>query len=66
MSRGNRKIIVRGEPGLHDKIKRVALATGADKSTVVRTALGFMTEDQLATLIASGRLSQQSAVHRGQ
>lgn len=44
---GRRHIIVRADDSIHDKIRRIMNTTGADKSTVVRAVLGFLTEDQL-------------------
>lgn len=44
---GHKHIIIRADSSIHDKIRRIMNTTGADKSTVVRAVLGFLTEDQL-------------------
>ena len=61
--RGNKHLIVRADGNLHNKIERIAANTGADKSTIVRAAIGWMSEEQIAALVAS---RQHGPVHHGQ
>lgn len=60
---GNRHLIVRADGSLHAKIGRIVANTGADKSTIVRAAINWMSEEQIAAIVAS---RQQSAVQHGQ
>ena len=62
--RGNKHLVVRADGNLHNKIERIAANTGADKSTIVRAAIGWMSEEQIAALVTSGYQGQ--AVHHGQ
>ena len=55
--RGHKHIIIRADGSIHDKIGRVMAATGADKSTVIRTTLNWMSEEQISTIVASRRRS---------
>ena len=59
---GNRHLIIRANGSLHAKISRVMAATGADKSTVIRTAINWMSEDQIAAIVTS---YQQAPVQHG-
>ena len=61
--RGNKHIIVRADGNLHAKIGRIAANTGADKSSIVRAAIGWMSEEQIAALVAS---RQHGPVQHGQ
>jgi len=61
--RGNKHIIVRADGNLREKISRIVAATGADKSTIVRAAIGWMSEEQIAALVAS---RQHGPVQHGQ
>lgn len=49
---GNRHLIIRADGSMHAKIGRVMAATGADKSTVIRTAINWMSEEQIAAIVA--------------
>ena len=60
---GNRHLIIRADGGLHEKIGRVMAATGADKSTVIRTAINWMSEEQIAAIVNSGHQQQRVVNH---
>ena len=62
-TRGKRIVGVRGDTEFHEKISRIVAATGADKSTIVRAAIGWMSEEQIAALVAS---RQHGPVQHGQ
>lgn len=59
-TRGNKHLAMRSCPDLHAKVKRVGEATGCDKSAVLRTALEFLSEQQLVGLVLAQRGQQQS------
>ena len=63
--RGNRHLIVRAGSDLHAKLGRVVAHTGADKSACVRAALEFLSEDQIAVIVAQ-RGQQQRVVNHAQ
>lgn len=60
---GNRRLTIRGDRNLHEKIGRIVASTGADRSTVVRAAIGWMSEEQLTTLLSQRGQQQQVANH---
>lgn len=59
-TRGNRIVALRGDTDLHAKIDRIVDCTGADKSTVVRTALEFLSEAQIVSLININRKHEEA------
>lgn len=63
-TRGNRQMAVRCYPDLHEKIGRVSAQTGYDKSAILRSAVEFLSEEQLRTLVTASRGQQgQAAQH---
>lgn len=52
-TRGKRIVGVRGDTEFHAKISRIVAAVGVDKSTVVRTAVGWLSEEQIAAIITA-------------
>lgn len=61
-TRGNRHMAVRCYPDLHAKIGRVSAQTGYDKSAILRSAVEFLSEDQLRQLVTTNQsIKAQSA-----
>lgn len=50
---GGRIIGVRANSELHAKIGRIVAHTGADKSTIIRTAINWMSEEQITAIVAA-------------
>ena len=50
---GGKIIGVRANDSLHAKIGRIVAHTGADKSTIIRTAINWMSEEQITAIVAA-------------
>ena len=61
--RGNRRITIRANGDLHAKLGRLAANTGTDKSAIVRSCVGWLSEEQIAAIITSSRGQQQRVVN---
>jgi len=62
-TRGKKIIGVRGDEALHAKLGRIVANTGVDKSTVIRTAINWMSEEQIAVIVNARQ--RQLAVQHG-